>query len=156
MQQPQENPFASPTSHGPPPVQYEKKPFVVPAGQGLRLANLLIDRIAQVGISFGIGFTLGTFGGEPMIEFLESIYGILIEVIIAIAYYFVLEVSTGRTLGKIVTGTKVVNEDGGPASVGQILGRSFSRLIPFEAFSFLGTPCRGWHDSIPNTYVVKA
>ncbi len=32
--------------------------------------------------------------------------------------------------------------------------RSFSRLIPFEAFSFLGTPCRGWHDSISKNYVV--
>ena len=69
------------------------------------------------------------------------------------AYYVILEGMTGRTLGKLITGTKVVNERGEPPSFGQILGRTFSRFIPFEVFSFLAEDGRGWHDSVPGTYV---
>ena len=48
----------------------------------------------------------------------------------------------------------VVLEDGSlPSSTGY-LKRSFSRMIPFEAFSFLGSEARGWHDTISKTYVV--
>ena len=55
---------------------------------------------------------------------------------------------------KFLTGTRVVNSETlAPPSFGQILGRTFSRLIPFEAFSFFGK--RGWHDSLPETTVVK-
>jgi uncharacterized RDD family membrane protein YckC len=55
----------------------------------------------------------------------------------------------------LITGCKVVNEKGGRPSFGQILGRTFARLIPFEAFSFLGTTGRGLHDSVAKTFVVK-
>lgn len=36
----------------------------------------------------------------------------------------------------------------------QILGRLFSRLIPFEALIFISKNPLGWHDSIPNTMVI--
>lgn len=35
-----------------------------------------------------------------------------------------------------------------------IVKRNFSRLIPFDAFSFIGDSSYGWHDSISKTYVV--
>jgi len=69
--------------------------------------------------------------------------------------YIIFEAVTGKTLGKHITGTKVVNEYGDRPSFGQVLGRSFARLIPLEALSFFGTPTRGWHDSLTGTYVVK-
>lgn len=40
------------------------------------------------------------------------------------------------------------------ASFLRILARCFCRLIPFNAFSFLGGSGSGWHDSIPKTKVV--
>lgn len=49
----------------------------------------------------------------------------------------------------------VVREDGGKPSLGQVLGRTACRLIPFEAFSFLGSSGVGMHDSIPDTRVVR-
>ena len=156
MQQPQQNPYASPMSQAPPPIQHQQKGYVEPAGQGLRFANMLIDSAVQFGIGFVAGFAIVAMAGNDGLIFLEGIGGNLIGIPIGLAYYFLMEVTTGRTLGKLVTGTKVVNEHGEPASTGQILGRTFSRFIPFEAFSFLGTPCRGWHDSLPNTYVIKA
>jgi uncharacterized RDD family membrane protein YckC len=63
----------------------------------------------------------------------------------------------GRTLGKLITGTIVVDSKTlKKASFRKILGRTFSRLIPFESLSFLFSVYpKGWHDSIPNTMVIN-
>ena len=52
----------------------------------------------------------------------------------------------------------VVNEDGGRPRWGQVVGRTFARLIPLEPFSVLFSnhkKRRGWHDSLSKTYVVR-
>ncbi len=129
---------------------------IVPAGQGARFANLIIDYLAQSAIGFVFGVVIVVVGGEEGIAFLDRTPGLVIGIPILLAYYMVLEATTSRTLGKLITGTKVVNENGGSPTVGQVIGRSFCRLIPFEAFSFFGVSTRGWHDSIPKTFVVKS
>jgi uncharacterized RDD family membrane protein YckC len=56
----------------------------------------------------------------------------------------------------LIFGTMVVSEKGGAASFGQILGRTFSRFIPFEPFSLLfSKDSCGWHDTLPKTRVVR-
>ena len=70
-------------------------------------------------------------------------------------YYVPQEAFWGRTIGKLITGTRVVSEDGGPASFGQVVGRTFARMIPFEPFSFFGSTASGWHDSLSHTRVVQ-
>lgn len=57
--------------------------------------------------------------------------------------------------GKGILGTVVVDAAGGCPSFGQIVGRCFSRLIPFDAFSFLFAE-RGWHDRIPNVQEIRS
>lgn len=147
-----ENPYASPTATEYQPDQLHS---VTPAEQGARFANLIIDYFAQMAIAFVLGVVIGLVGGEEWLVFLDETPDLVFGIPILLAYYIVFEATTSRTLGKIMTGTKVVNEDGGTPSFGQIVGRTFCRLIPFEAFSFFGTPPRGWHDSIPKTIVVK-
>ena len=71
-------------------------------------------------------------------------------------YYWLFEGLFGRTIGKLLTGTKVVAVDGGCANALAILERTLIRLIPFEVFSFLGTSNSGWHDRWSKTAVVKA
>ena len=66
-----------------------------------------------------------------------------------------MEFSLGKTVGKMLTKSTVVREDGGRITLGQAFGRSLCRLIPFDAFSFLGSTAVGWHDSISKTRVVK-
>ena len=61
----------------------------------------------------------------------------------------------GKTVGKFITKTRVVKADGSNPKPLDYLGRSFSRIIPFEALSFLGSEGRGWHDTISKTYVVE-
>ena len=59
--------------------------------------------------------------------------------IIGTFYYSLFEyLSGGRTIGKLLTGTMVVSEDGRPLTYPQVLGRTLSRFVPFEPFSFFG------------------
>jgi len=150
-----ENPYSAPPLSSPEPKPSLSTGRIVPVDKGLRFANYLIDAIVLYAFGFAQGIGLVVFGGDAGIAFLEGPVGSFIGIPTMIAYYIILEATTGRTLGKFVTGTKVVNENGDRPSFGQVLGRSFARLIPFEAFSFFGTPTRGWHDSLPGTYVVK-
>lgn len=154
MSEPQ-NPYASPTTPQHPSNYIDDRQAVTPAGQGARFANLIIDYVAHLAIGFVLGIVVVVIGGEKGAAFIDETPGLLIGIPISLAYYLIFEATTSRTLGKLITGTKVVNQDGGTPKFGQIVGRTFCRLIPFEAFSFLGTTARGWHDTIPKTFVVK-
>jgi uncharacterized RDD family membrane protein YckC len=76
-----------------------------------------------------------------------------------IVYYLSFEGLAGRTPGKFACGTCVVDLQGGPPRFGQVVGRTFARLIPFDAFALLlsedALP-KAWHDSLANTRVVMA
>ncbi|GAA5505351.1 RDD family protein [Novipirellula caenicola] len=150
------NPYAASTATLAEPAAYLVDGEVVPAGKGLRLANFLIDYIMQFVVSFVFGAIIVLVGGQDGVDFINQTPGFLIGLPLFLIYYILCEATTSRTLGKLVTGTKVVNEQGGKPTFGQILGRTFSRLIPFEAFSFLGETSRGWHDRFPHTFVVKS
>ncbi|WP_374445399.1 RDD family protein [Epilithonimonas sp.] len=71
----------------------------------------------------------------------------------ALLMYFTEYITKGRSLGKLITGTMVVNENGGLPTANDFLKRNFSRIVPFDTLSFLGS--RGWHDSWSDTKVVK-
>jgi len=95
-----------------------------------------------------------------------DIYSVWVEIMIslglvgtylsfAMLYYLFLEGLFGRTIGKIVTGSVVVDENGLKPSFRIIFVRTLCRLIPFEALSFLSKSARFWHDSFSKTYVVE-
>lgn len=77
----------------------------------------------------------------------------LISLMLYIFFYFLCELLfKGRTIGKLITGTRVVNEDGTNSSAKTILLRSLCRIVPFEPFSaFGGYP---WHDKWARTFVI--
>jgi len=78
----------------------------------------------------------------------------LISFIVIISYYTVLEGATkGRTLGKFVTGTVAVKQDGSAITWKDAFLRSLCRLVPFEPFSALGR--MPWHDKWTKTIVIK-
>lgn len=99
-------------------------------------------------------------GGERATGWIEGM-GFWQEQLLGIgmilAYYILMEGVFGLTIGKLITGTRVVDERGGPPSVRQAVLRSLARLLPFEAFSVLLSQdgaARGWHDTLPRTRVV--
>lgn len=131
------------------------------ASKGTRFINHLIDIAPQYGISYGIAYGsiyLGEYTGYyGLYDFtigLSFIEELMFNYSLLIAYYVIFESLTFKTLGKYVTNTKVVMHNGEEPKLQEIFIRTLCRLIPFDAFSFLGTKGKGWHDSISKTYVV--
>lgn len=77
----------------------------------------------------------------------------LFFVLILIPYYYFFEHFTGRTIGKYISKTMVVDINGNNPNKISILKRTLARIIPFEGISFFGNE-RGWHDSLSKTYVI--
>lgn len=119
------------------------------ASKGVRFANYFLDQVAVVFV--GVVVMVFLFTEEQM----ESGAADLLFVGLSLGYFLVLEGTTGRTIGKWITGTAVVAEDGERPGFGKVLGRTLTRWVPFEPFSFLGSRPIGWHDRWSGTRVVK-
>jgi uncharacterized RDD family membrane protein YckC len=131
------------------------------ASNNKRFLNYIIDHIFFfiLIILFGavLGILISLFNITSVAIWMESLGDFgwnFIALIISISYYTLFEGIFGRTFGKLITGTVVVDENGMKPGFGRIFKRSLCRLIPFNAFSFLFNPGFGWHDSITDTYVV--
>ncbi len=134
-------------------VLQEKENKVLPrhlAGAGKRFLNYIIDVIVFYAILFVFGLFIGALGGANL-GMLE-LY--LFTFLVMIGYYWIMESTTGKTVGKIITKTRVVDENFAKPSSGTIFLRTLCRFIPFEPFSMLGSDARGWHDSIMKVYVI--
>jgi uncharacterized RDD family membrane protein YckC len=137
-------------------------PDEIIASNGKRFANVVIDYVARLGLTFVIGMIAAMIGvltgNEEILIFFQNITRIqelTIGLVVLLLYYNVFEIFFGTTVGKLMTKTVVVDEYGEKPTANAILIRSLCRLIPFEVFSFFGTPCVGWHDSLSKTYVVN-
>ncbi len=125
------------------------------AEKPLRLLNLAIDTIVVLLIMVATFIFLEknrTYDYDFPIS-VESFYALLI--IEYLLYYLGLEAFfNGKTIGKLFTGTIVVNPNGETPDFTTLMGRSLFRLIPFDWLSFFGA--KGWHDQISGTLVVHA
>ncbi len=125
-----------------------------PASAGQRFVNRLVDGVMIMYILLINLESITIFSNYE--SNLEFVFVIILEIPFLIFYYLVLEGIFNTTAGKCATSTTIVNEFGTRPSFAQILGRTFCRLIPFEALSFLSAGARGWHDSLTNTYVTAS
>lgn len=121
------------------------------ASKGIRFVGYLIDLLGMVSVGFIIGVALALMEKDYL---LEQINDRILGLIMLFVYYLLTEGVFNQTLGKIITRTKVVTEDGLEPEFPQILKRTLCRIIPFDAFSFL-TSETGMHDRISKTLVVK-
>ncbi len=112
--------------------------------KGTRLANYLID-LLTIYILFFVVLMIG--------QLYNSEY--LVLYIIMFLYYLIFEATSGKTLGKMVTKTRVVSKDGTKPTFIKIVIRSLSRLIPFDAFSYLFGSELGMHDLFSSTKLLK-
>lgn len=115
------------------------------ASNGRRLATFLLD-------SAGIGF----FTGVVNWIFATTVSAAEAPIaccLLAAFYYLAFESVSGRTPGKWLTGTRVVNRRGRAPALGPIVVRTLSRFVPFDALSFVGR-APGWHDRWSDTRVV--
>jgi uncharacterized RDD family membrane protein YckC len=143
-----------------------QREYIIPdeiiASNRQRFVNVIIDYVARIALTFLIGIVAGTIGvltgNEEILIFFQNItqlQEITFGLLVLLIYYNVFEIFFGTTIGKLFTKTVVVDVYGEKPNANAILIRSLCRLIPFEVFSFFGTPCIGWHDSLSKTYVVN-
>ncbi|MGK4566250.1 RDD family protein [Flavobacterium sp. 3HN19-14] len=134
------------------------------ATHGQRIANYLLDYLMQIILMFGVFIVyvfIAAFNGQTENDIVETtehmskIGQYTIGLVVVLVYYNFFEILFSRTIGKFITKTVVVDEFGEKPTANAILLRSICRVIPLEFVTFLGTPPRGWHDRLSNTYVVQ-
>lgn len=119
---------------------------------GVRFGNYLLDILFFYVIVFLIGIALAVFG----VQIPTDDKGLqLVALLLLFLYYFIFEATMGKTPAKFITRCRVVNDKGRLPDVASIAGRSLSRFVPFDAFTFLGGDARGWHDRWSNTWVIS-
>ncbi|MEO7802364.1 MAG: RDD family protein [Ginsengibacter sp.] len=127
----------------------------VKASAGKRFANYIIDLIFfYIFLIGGLVFFPGLFsliGRGSTYELLFQLAALLFFVVLM----FVQEaLFNGKTIGKFITKTRALKDDGSKMSAGVALGRAFCRAVPFEPFSAFGSPPNPWHDKWTKTMVI--
>ena len=145
--------------------EFEKEVSYVDADNWARFINYVVDIL----IIYALIFVFAFIGGI-IIEITSP--GLLIDVdeesmnykmityllfyTIYVLYYTICEGLMGKTLGKFISKTKVIDNDTNVKPTFTIAFiRSLCRLIPLDAISFFFYDAGGWHDRISKTRVVK-
>ena len=136
------------------------------AGIGSRVAAFIIDLILilgtaaltlGVGLFFtGVGFSIGS---GRFINVLIPIY--LILLFLGSTYFVFLEGFTGKTIGKMILGIRIIRDDGESMRLWEAfvrwLGYFVSAFFIFVGFiwAIFDSKNQTWHDKFAGTYVVK-
>ena len=99
------------------------------AGAGKRTFGGIIDIVVLAVIAIPFAVSFGIFEVTNGLSF--SVVGLpaLIVDVLWLLYLVAMEATTGKTIGKYVAGTRVVNEAGEKISWGQSIGRNLMRII---------------------------
>ena len=131
------------------------------ATTGQRFANFIVDII--VAYLFALIVIIIVMAMIPSLAYaaqensdsagFKIIDRLTTSILIALFYTLIEGFTKGKTLGKAITKTKAVREDGNPFTWKDAFARSFARIVPFDPLSGLsGHP---WHDKWTKTIVVK-
>lgn len=166
--------YAQPYGQAPMPGQYVAG-FVQPAGLPteafggfwIRLLSYIIDWFVLLVPTGIIGLVFG-FGALSMSEANSmgaaqgtNAAGNMVSLAVTWAYFAVMEVKFGGTLGKLALGLRVVDDNGNYLSFGRATGRYFSKILSactlLIGFIMAGfhEKKRSLHDLIAGTYVVR-
>lgn len=118
-----------------------------------RFIHFIVDTIAFCILTMILTYILGLFI-NPTDQSLLTIFGYLMLAVGFFGYYIFMETKYQKTIGKFITKTKVVTKDGANPELGDIVRRTFCRLIPFDRISFLFT-ANGFHDRLSDTTLIK-
>ena len=129
----------------------------------LRCGAFLIDYILLVSIPV-IGLLLGRAYGDDGVKLLNSEIsntGWLIMFLLALTNFIILPLFTGQSLGKMLTGLKILKKDGHPATLSALLIRHTAGYL-LTAFSLglgflpaiFGEKGRALHDLVAGTVVI--
>lgn len=159
----QSNPYSPPGASAGGGAPDDDRALLYPrASLSQRFFNNLIDTLVFFGIVMTVGMILAlsaeSLGGSAETVFANAGLSNFVFYGVFLLYYIGLEAATGRTIGKLLTGTKVVRlGDCGRPPLAAILLRSVIRLVPFNALSifFKAEELLTWHDKWSRTMVVS-
>jgi uncharacterized RDD family membrane protein YckC len=135
-----------------------------PASLLARFLNFIIDRLIILMLAQGVmvvWIAIMQFYGRSLDEIIAlqnttggKVCQVLVALVLVLSYYTSFETATrGRTIGKLLTASIAVKEDGNPLTFKEAFLRSLCRLIPFVELSALGNA--PWHDTITKTVVIR-
>jgi uncharacterized RDD family membrane protein YckC len=136
------------------------EPNLVRASTGKRLANYIIDVLLFYIFMLLVGVLIGLFAPSllNMMDDTSAGFNIVDRIVSLFLYALFMfgqeALLKGKSLGKLITGTKAVNYDGTEISINKAFLRGCSRAVPFCVFSALGTPCNPWQDKWTDTMVI--
>lgn len=141
-------------------IQYEE------ASMTKRLFNWLIDLVVmRFTLMYAVAYLILWLVSMIAPQYLYDPYGkgnglqlilytyIMWEVSIFVYYFISEKAFRGYTVGKLITGTRVIRLDGKELTLKDALLRSLYRLTPFETISALNGP--PWHDLWSKTVVIN-
>ncbi|MCG8581219.1 MAG: RDD family protein [Bacteroidales bacterium] len=134
--------------------------YVQEVDKGKRFVNHIIDTIFIMLLYIFFAMIYGVYLGitnPQAIDTLDESASIIENItilLLTVFYYTLIEGLTGRSIGKLITKTKVVDENGYKPDFGTAFIRSLCRIVPFDALSFLFSD-KGWHDAWSKTRVVS-
>jgi len=118
-----------------------------------RLIHFIIDLIGFFITALILSLIVDLFVSSPS-EVLLELIGMILYLISFFIYFVFMEFKFQKTIGKFLTKTKVVMQDGSKPLLSDIFIRTLCRLIPLDQFSYLFTR-NGFHDRLSNTTVIK-
>ena len=132
---------------------------LVRAEAGKRLLNYIVDVIIFYILAVIVGVIIAIASPSTITEMSVGTGSSFISNILSLLFYglymsLVEAIFKGKSLGKLITGTRAVNLDGSRISAGTAFARGFSRAVPFCVFSALGSPCNPWQDKWTDTMVI--
>ncbi len=136
------------------------EPNHVRAETGKRFLNYLIDVLVFYAVIFLVFFLIALSAPESVDGLLaeDDSFGLMERILALIGYAVYMSIMEamfkGKSLGKLITGTRALNLDGSRISTATAFARGFSRAVPFCVFSAFGSPCDPWQDKWTNTMVV--
>lgn len=127
-----------------------EEPVFIVAGRVARFLNHIADSVVFMLLIMIVSIPMNLLNlvseeGSPWLG--------LLTILVYVFYFTLSEHYTGKTIGKILTHTKVIGRQGEKPSFQRILLRSVCRLIPFDNICVLFDK-NGWHDSFSKTLVV--
>jgi uncharacterized RDD family membrane protein YckC len=125
-----------------------------PAPRWRRVVNQLLDLVGITIAATLVAIALRVVSVAVNIDVMQSA-GPLFGFGVVFLYYFVCEAVFGQTLGKLVTGTRLVTESGARAPIWLVLFRSIYRFVPLEPLSIFSRRRIMWHDLWSKTRVVQ-
>ena len=140
-------------------TEFIEEPQLIQASTGKRFANFLIDYVVFLLLMVVVGIVWAIVSPDTVSGLSNDAgFGIIDRIVTVLLYAlyigFIEAITKGRSLGKLITGTKAVNEDGSAITPATAFKRGLSRAVPFELFSAFGSPSYPWHDKWNRTYVI--